>query len=77
MKRIHVILDSVLLEAVDERVRKRKINRSALVREALRAHLETLSLAAREHRDRDGYVRYPDSRGQSDLWEKVALWPED
>ena len=61
MKIIQVVLDVELLRAVDRAARRLKTNRSALFREALRAHLKRLDLIEREKRDREGYVRYPDS----------------
>jgi Arc/MetJ-type ribon-helix-helix transcriptional regulator len=55
-----------------------KLNRSALVREALREYLGKLRVAELEQRDRQGFERLPD-RGDDDLavWERAAAWPED
>lgn len=64
METIHVVLESRLLKAADRAVRKLKTNRSALMREALRAHLARLDRLERENRDREGYERYPDSLEQ-------------
>jgi metal-responsive CopG/Arc/MetJ family transcriptional regulator len=77
METIQVVLDSALLRAADKAVRKLKTNRSALMREALRAHLERLLQADREQRDRDGYVRYPDSGDEAERWARVADWPDE
>ena len=58
---IRIVLDSDLLRAANRAATKLKTNRSALFREALRAHLERLDLEQKERQDREGYVRYPDS----------------
>jgi Arc/MetJ-type ribon-helix-helix transcriptional regulator len=52
-----------------------KLNRSALVREALREHLKKLEVRSSEERDRDGYARQPQARDESALWEAEAAWP--
>ena len=77
MATIQVVLEAELLRAADRTARKLKKNRSALFREALRAHLERLKLQEREGRDRDGYVRYPDSLDEPAAWDKVADWPDE
>ncbi len=77
METIQVVLDAALLKAADRAVRKLKTNRSALMREALRAHLAKLQLGEREHRDREGYVRFPDSLDQPERWDMVADWPDE
>ena len=77
METIQIVLDSDLLHAADRAVRKLKTNRSALFREALRAHLKRLDTQERERRDRDGYLRYPDSLDDPAIWDQVADWPDD
>ena len=77
METIQVVLESDLLRAADRAARKLKMNRSALFREALRAHLKRLDLVEREKRDREGYVRYPDSLDDPAVFDKVADWPEE
>ena len=61
MATIRIVLDSDLLRAADRAARRLKTNRSALFREALRAHLQRLDLEQKERQDREGYIRYPDS----------------
>ena len=77
METIQVVLDGELLRAADRAARKLKTNRSALFREALRAHLKSLDTRERERTDREGYIRYPDSLDEPAVWDKVADWPED
>ncbi|MGH9365030.1 MAG: ribbon-helix-helix protein, CopG family [Thermoanaerobaculia bacterium] len=77
METIQVVLEAELLRAADRAVRKLKTNRSALFREALRAHLKRFDLLELEKRDREGYVRYPDSLDEPGVWDKVADWPDE
>ena len=77
METIQVVLGADLLKAADQAVRKLKTNRSALFRDALRAHLARLNLLEKEKRDREGYVRYPDSLDDPAVWDKVADWPDE
>ena len=74
---IQVVLASELLRAADKAARKLKTNRSALFRDALRAHLRALARKEKEDRDRQGYLRYPESLDESSAWDKVADWPDD
>jgi metal-responsive CopG/Arc/MetJ family transcriptional regulator len=77
METIQIVLDKKLLRATDQAARRTKQNRSALVREALRAHLQKMEILAKEQRDRDGYARYPQNAGEVSRWEAVAAWPEE
>ena len=77
METIQVVLDRGLLRLADRAARRLKTNRSALFREALRAHLKRLETLEKEKRDREGYVRYPDSLDEPENWDKIADWPED
>jgi metal-responsive CopG/Arc/MetJ family transcriptional regulator len=77
METIQVVLEADLLRAADKAVKKLKTNRSALFRQALRAYLKRLETQDKETRDREGYVRYPDSLDEPGVWDRVADWPED
>lgn len=70
-----MVLDERLLKAADRAARRFKVNRSALVRDALRAHLAALALRGREAADRAGYERTAEEPGG--MWDEVAAWPED
>ncbi len=76
MQTIQVVLDENLLSAADHAAQQIKVNRSALVREALRAYLKKLRVQEMELRDREGYERQPDTSEEPDVWERVAAWPE-
>ncbi len=76
MKTIQVVLEEDLLKATDRAARKSRKNRSALVREALRAYLRQLSCREREEKDRIGYERAP-AGDELAVWESEAVWPEE
>ena len=61
MKTVQIVLDAQLLRAADGAARRAHVNRSALVREALRAHLRHLRRRELEDQDREGYRRHPAS----------------
>ena len=48
METVQIVLDKKLLQAADQAARRTKRNRSALVRDALREHLQRLEVRARE-----------------------------
>ena len=77
METIQVVLEADLLKAADRAVRRLKTNRSALLRDALRAHLRRLDALEREKRDREGYARYPDFLDEPAVWDRVADWPDE
>jgi metal-responsive CopG/Arc/MetJ family transcriptional regulator len=77
MKTIQVVLDSKLLRATDGAAKRARINRSALIRQALREHLRALRIRELEARDRQGYAKLPESPKSFAAWERVASWPED
>jgi metal-responsive CopG/Arc/MetJ family transcriptional regulator len=74
---IQVVLDTKLLKAADVAAKRQKVNRSALVRQALREHLRRLSVLELEERDRRGYQARPQRIEEYLPWEEAASWPED
>jgi len=77
METIQIVLEKELLQAADRAARRMKRNRSALVREALREHLQRLEVRAQEERDRAGYSKRPQVQDESHLWEAEATWPSE
>jgi metal-responsive CopG/Arc/MetJ family transcriptional regulator len=77
METIQIVLDKSLLRAADRAARSRKQNRSALVRDALREHLRRLETAAKEERDRQGYLKQPQLVEEAIRWGQEAAWPEE
>ena len=76
METIQVVLDSKLLRDTEVAARRTKLNRSALIREALRAYLKHLQIREREKRDRKGYEACPQDSNALSGWEAEATWPE-
>lgn len=77
METIQVVLDSKLLHATEVAARRTKLNRSALIREALRAYLKRLEIRELELRDRKGYELSPRDSGNLPGWEAEAVWPQE
>jgi metal-responsive CopG/Arc/MetJ family transcriptional regulator len=59
METIQVVLDRKLLKAADLAAKRYKVNRSALIRQALDRHLKYLHELELEDRDRRGYLAHP------------------
>jgi len=74
METVQIVLDKKLLQAADRAARKTKVNRSALVREALREHLQRLERRAKQEQDRQGYLKHPQTRDESHMWEAEVSW---
>jgi metal-responsive CopG/Arc/MetJ family transcriptional regulator len=75
METIQVVLDSQLLQAADRAARRSKLNRSALIRNALREHLKRLQTRELEARDRKGYQNAAPDDHELSAWESEAEWP--
>ena len=75
METVQIVLDRELLQAADKAARRRRLNRSAFVREALAAHLRRLTALEREARDRAGYLETADREFAA--WDRVAAWPDE
>lgn len=72
-----MVLGSELLKAADRQAKKSKVNRSMLLRTALREYLERQRLSELERQDAAGYLTQPDQDLVLQGWERVASWPED
>lgn len=77
METIQVVLDAKLLKAADAAAKRQKVNRSELVRRALREHLGRLRAVDLEERDRRGYQAHPQRIEEYRPWEEAAAWPEE
>ncbi len=75
MQIVQIVLDKKLLRAADQAAKRTRRNRSALVRDALREHLQRLELRAAEERDRQGYSRQ--AQADAEGWESEATWPPE
>jgi metal-responsive CopG/Arc/MetJ family transcriptional regulator len=77
MGTVQIVLGKELLKAADRAAKRRSVNRSALVREALREHLKRLAAKELEQRDRLGYESHPIEPSEFDAWDEVAAWPDE
>ena len=75
METIQVVLDTKLLKATDLAAKRHKVNRSALIREALQRHLKRMRELELEERDRRGYLAHPQREEEFRVWEDAAAWP--
>lgn len=76
MQTIQIVLDEELLNAADTAAKRRKVNRSALIRDALRLHLKHLRQLELEEQDRRGYLAKPQTEEEFKVWESAAVWPK-
>jgi Arc/MetJ-type ribon-helix-helix transcriptional regulator len=76
MTKIQVLIEEDLLRSADRVARRLNVNRSALIRDALRGHLQRLRMADLERREREAYERNPDDPAEFAAWDGVAVWPE-
>ena len=77
MKAVQILMQAELLEAVDREARRRRSDRSKLVREALARFLEDTNRRALEEQHRRGYQMKPQRRDEISPWQKVQRWPRD
>jgi metal-responsive CopG/Arc/MetJ family transcriptional regulator len=76
MQTVQIVLDENLLALTDAAARRAELNRSALVREALRLYLRRQAVADLEARDRQGYAELPPGDVLEDF-DEVAAWPSE
>ena len=76
MQTIQVVLDEKLLKAANFAAKRRKVNRSALIRDALQRHLKQIRELELEEQDRRGYLAKPQKEEEFLVWERAAVWPE-
>ena len=77
METIQVVLDKPLLLAANRLAKKGKVNRSVLIRRALREYLKGLHHKELVEQERRSYLEHPDSAAEAEVWAKIAAWPED
>ena len=75
MQTIQVVIEEELLRSADRAASRFKLNRSALIRSALREHLKRLQYLELERREREAYERIPDDPAEFSVWDAVAAWP--
>lgn len=75
MRTIQVVIDAKLLKAADIVAKRRKLNRSSLIRNALREHIERLRDLELEEQERRAYRAQPQRAEEYEAWEEIASWP--
>jgi metal-responsive CopG/Arc/MetJ family transcriptional regulator len=75
METIQVVLDSQLLRAANGAAKRPRVNRSQLIREALRDYLKRAGIQELEARDHKAYREHPQDAEEIAAWERVAAWP--
>jgi metal-responsive CopG/Arc/MetJ family transcriptional regulator len=76
MRPIQILMDDELLREIDQVARRRKTDRSKLLRVAARGFLDALRRRELEARHRKGYTSEPTDDGELGLWEAAQAWPE-
>jgi metal-responsive CopG/Arc/MetJ family transcriptional regulator len=76
MAAIQVVIDKELLRAADRAAKRAHVNRSALIRKALREHLKQLRIRELDLQERRAYEKRPDSPRAWSVWEREIVWPE-
>lgn len=74
---VQVVLEEELLREADRAAKEAAVNRSELMRRALREHLRRLEIQAKEALDRAGYERQPSTVEEFAEWDEVAAWPDE
>ena len=77
METIQVVIDSKLRQTADRLAKRKKVNRSALVRDALREYVKRERIREMEERDRRAYEAHPQTEDEWLIWEREAVWPEE
>jgi metal-responsive CopG/Arc/MetJ family transcriptional regulator len=77
MKVVQIVMDEKTLRAADRAAKRAGMNRSQLVREAVRAYLARSSEKLLDERHRRAYEKSPVAPGEFDVWESEQAWPED
>jgi metal-responsive CopG/Arc/MetJ family transcriptional regulator len=77
METIQIVIDTPLRKEADRAAKKTKVNRSELVREALRAHLKQMRIREMEERDRRAYALIPETEEEIHMWDHNTAWLED
>ncbi len=76
MATIQIVLDNELLAAADAAAKNEKINRSALVRQALQSHLKHLRKEQMIAQEMKAYRDHPQTEDEL-IPAEYAAWPED
>jgi len=76
METIQIVIDSKLWQTADRLAKRKKANRSALVREALREYAKRETMREMEERDRKGYEARPETEEELAFGRGETAWLE-
>ena len=77
METIQVVLDSKLRQIADRLAKRKKVNRSAIMRVALREYAKRELIREMEERDRKGYEAQPETEEELAFGRDETAWLED
>lgn len=77
MKTIQVVLDEKTLKVADRAAKRAKLNRSALIRNAITFYAARQREIALERQHRAGYEATPVAPGEFIGWGAAQAWPEE
>lgn len=77
METIQVVIDSKLRQTADRLAKRKKVNRSAIMREALREYAKRERIREMEERDRKGYEAQPETEEELAFGKGETAWLED
>ena len=77
MQTIQIVFEAELLREADLAAKKHHVNRSALIRDAVRDHLKRLRLLDLEEEECLAYQRIPASRDDEVAIAEFAAWAEE
>jgi metal-responsive CopG/Arc/MetJ family transcriptional regulator len=77
METIQVVLDSKLRQVADRLAKRKKVNRSVIMREALREYAKRERIREMEERDRKGYEAQPETEEELTFGQGETAWLED
>jgi metal-responsive CopG/Arc/MetJ family transcriptional regulator len=77
MRTVNVALNEDLLRSADQAAKRIGVSRSALIRQALAAHLKQRDIEEKLRQEREAYQNHPDTEHELMGWEKVVSWPEN
>jgi metal-responsive CopG/Arc/MetJ family transcriptional regulator len=77
MKPIQILMDEEMIAAIDREAKRRKLDRSKLLRAAVVDYLANQRRREREKQDRRGYAGTPQKKEEYEPWLVAQVWPED
>jgi metal-responsive CopG/Arc/MetJ family transcriptional regulator len=77
MRPIQILMEEKELKAIDREAKRQGIDRSKLMREAVRRYLAKLVREGHEKEYLESYRRQPQDQQQLRAWARIQSWPAD